>query len=157
MTSDPPGQVVLQQSDSNALGLPILIAIVVAALVISDVLRGPTPALLVICGVAAVLDAWFVRYVLRNMKAKLLVTRDEITFSRVVTSPAKRPAPQQVIKRTTGSTLTFRTGRNGPMGSQYTGYVLKLRDTATGDEVYAGAFGRSAVQKACEAQGWRFV
>jgi hypothetical protein len=43
------------------------------------------------------------------------------------------------------------------MGSQYTGYMLKLRDAATGREVFAGVFGgRKRVQEACEAQGWRF-
>jgi hypothetical protein len=47
-------------------------------------------------------------------------------------------------------------GANGPVGLQYTGYVLKLRDNATGEEVYAGAFGRRKVQQACESQGWSF-
>jgi hypothetical protein len=58
--------------------------------------------------------------------------------------------------RPAGSTLSFRVGANGPVGLQYTGYVLKLRDNATGEEVYAGAFGRRKVQQACESQGWSF-
>jgi len=33
-----------------------------------------------------------------------------------------------------------------PAGSEYTGYVLKLRDNATGHEVHAEAFGRRKVQ-----------
>jgi hypothetical protein len=45
---------------------------------------------------------------------------------------------------------------NGPVGSEHTGYVLKLRDEATGHEVFAGAFGRGKVQHACELQGWSF-
>jgi hypothetical protein len=52
--------------------------------------------------------------------------------------------------------LSFRMAANGPVGSEYTGYALKLRDNATGKEVYAGAFGRRKVQQACESQGWPF-
>ena len=63
---------------------------------------------------------------------------------------------QQVIERAAGSTLSFRMSANGPVGSQYTGYALKLRDNATGKEVYAGAFGRGKVQQACKSQGWSF-
>ena len=98
MTTETPGRVELQQSNSNTLSLPILIVIVVAALVISDVARGPSVVLLVICGVALALNALFVRYLLRNSRGLLVVTPDEITFSRQVVSPGKRPAPQQVIK-----------------------------------------------------------
>ena len=47
-------------------------------------------------------------------------------------------------------------GANGLVGSGYTGYVLKLRDNATGEEVHAGAFGRRKVRQACESQGWSF-
>ena len=47
-------------------------------------------------------------------------------------------------------------GANGLVGSGYTGYVLELRDNATGKEVYAGAFDRGKVQQACESQGWSF-
>jgi hypothetical protein len=46
---------------------------------------------------------------------------------------------------------------NGPVGSKYTGYALKLRDTASGQEVYAGAFGQGRVREACTAQGWTFA
>jgi hypothetical protein len=45
---------------------------------------------------------------------------------------------------------------NGPVGVVYAGYALKLRDNSTGNEVYAGAFGRRKVQQACESQGWSF-
>ena len=68
-------------------------------------------------------------------------------------APTPGTAPQQVIQRAAGSTLSFRMGAKGPVGSQYTGYALKLRDNATGKEVYAGAFGRRKVQQACESQG----
>jgi hypothetical protein len=54
------------------------------------------------------------------------------------------------------STLSFRVGRNRPMGSKSTGHVLKLRGNTTGDEVFAGAFGRRSVQQAFESQGWSF-
>ena len=92
-------------------------------------------------------------YFLRNMRSTLVVTADDITFTR---RPRKGPAPQQVIQRAAGSTLTFRMAANGMVGSQYTGYALKLRDNATGKEVFAGAFGRRKVQQACETQGWSF-
>ena len=52
--------------------------------------------------------------------------------------------------------LNFRMAGNGSVGSECTGYALKLRDNATGKEVYARAFGRRKVQQACESQGWPF-
>ena len=88
------------------------------------------------------------------MGATLVVTHDAITFTRQ--QGRKRPANQQVIQRVDNSGLTFRMAANGPVGSEHTGYALKLRDTATGQEVYAGAFGRGRVQRACASQGWRF-
>jgi hypothetical protein len=102
---------------------------------------------------AAALDIVLVAYLLRNMGSTLVVTADDITFTR---RRRRGQAPRQVIQRAAGSTLSFRVGANGPVGLQYTGYVLKLRDNATGKEVYAGAFGRRKVQQACESQGWSF-
>jgi hypothetical protein len=52
--------------------------------------------------------------------------------------------------------LGFSMVVNSPVSSDCTGYVLKLRDNATGKEVYAGAFGRRKVQQACQSQGWSF-
>lgn len=148
--SNAPSQVELQQSTGNLLGLPILIAVVVVALVVSEFAHGSaSPTVLGICGGAALLDVVFARYVMRNMGSTLTVTPDEITFTR-------RHGLTATIRRSEGSTLSFRTGRNGPFGSEYTGYVLKLRDNATGQEVFAGAFGRPRVQRACESQGWTF-
>ena len=85
----------------------------------------------------------------------MVVTPDDITFTRQ--RGRKRPVNQQVIQRVDDSVLTFRMAANGPVGSEHTGYALKLRDNATGCEVYAGAFGRGRVQRACASQGWRFA
>lgn len=109
----------------------------------------------VVCAVLAILDVVLATYLLRNTRARLVVTPDDITFTRRQ-RPNDTTAPQQVIHRVDGSTLSFRVAANGPVGSKSTGYVLKLRDNATGHEVYAGAFGRRKVQEACEGQGWSF-
>jgi hypothetical protein len=148
------GQIELRQSVANMLGLPILIAVCVVAVVVRQFFgQPPSPIVLGVCAAAAALDVALAVYLLRNMGSTLVVTADDITFTR---HPRRGPAPPQVIQRAAGSTLSFRVGANGPVGSQYTGYVLKLRDNATGKEVYAGAFGRRKVQQACRAQGWSF-
>jgi hypothetical protein len=147
------GQIELRQSAANMLGLPILIAVCVVAVVVRQLFGQPSAIVLGVCAAAAALDVALAVYLLRNMGSTLTVTADDITFTR---HPRRGPAPQQVIQRAAGSTLSFRVGANGPVGSQYTGYVLKLRDNATGKEVYAGAFGRRKVQQACQAQGWSF-
>jgi hypothetical protein len=143
--------VVLEQSSGNLLGLPLLVAVVLVAIVVSALAHGsPNPVVLGVCAGAAVLDGLFAAYVLRNLGATLVVTPDEITF--------RRHGNVAVINRAEASRLRFRTARNGPMGSQYTGYTLKLRDDATGQEVFVGTFGgRRRVQQACEAQGWSFA
>jgi hypothetical protein len=147
-------QIELRQSAANLLGLPILIAVCLLAVIIRQLFVHPPSAIVfVICAGAAVLDMVLTVYFLRNMRSTLVVTADDITFTR---RRRKDPAPQQVIQRVAGSTLTFRMAANGPVGSQYTGYALKLRDKATGKEVFAGAFGRRQVQQACESQGWSF-
>lgn len=64
--------------------------------------------------------------------------------------------PSTIILGVCAGLAALDTVANGPVGSEYTGYALKLRDNATGKEVYAGAFGRSKVQQACESQGWSF-
>jgi hypothetical protein len=143
-------RIVLRESMANALQFPVLIAIVLLAVALR-VQGSQTSVVYIVCSVGAVLDLLLVRYVLRN-RASLAVTQDDITFSR----RQDGGAPQQVIHRVDGSTLSFRTAANGPVGSKYTGYVLKLRDNATGHEVFAGAFGRQKVQQACESQGWLF-
>jgi hypothetical protein len=148
------GRIELRQSAANMLGLPILIAVCLLAVIIRQ-LFGSSPSAIVlgVCAAAAVLDIALAVYLLRNMGSTLVVTPDDITFAR---HPRRGPAPPQVIQRAAGSTLSFRVAANGPVGSQYTGYALKLRDNATGKEVYAGAFGRRKVQQACESQGWSF-
>ena len=151
------GRIELRQSTANLLQVPILIAAVLLVVVVSQVLHGsPSPAVYPVCAVAAVLDVVFARYVLRNLRANLFITMDDITFTKGQASNDKAAAPQRVIRRVEGNTLSFRVAANGPVGGDYTGYALKLRDNATGHEVYAGAFGRRKVQQACESQGWSF-
>ena len=154
MTSVARGQIELRQSAANLLGLPILIAVALLAVIIRQLfVHPPSTVILGVCAAAAALDVVLTVYLLRNMGSTLAVTADDITFTR---HRRRGPAPQQVIQRADGSTLSFRVGANGPVGVQYTGYVLKLRDNATGQEVYAGAFGRRKVQQACESRGWSF-
>jgi hypothetical protein len=155
VTSVTRGQLELRQSAANLLGLPILIAVCLLAVVVRQLFVHPPSAIVFgVCAAAAALDIVLAVYLLRNMGSTLVVTADDITFTR---HPRRGPAPQQVIQRAAGSTLSFRVGANGIVGSQYTGYVLKLRDNATGKEVFAGAFGRRKVQQACEEQGWSFA
>jgi hypothetical protein len=154
VTSVARGQTELRQSAANLLGLPILIAVCLLAVIIRELFGNPPSAIVLgVCAAAAALDIVLAGYLLRNMGSTLVVTADDITFTR---HRRRGPAPQQVIQRATGSTLSFRVSANGPAGSQYTGHALKLRDNATGKEVYAGAFGRRKVQQACESQGWSF-
>ena len=156
MTSGSRGRVELRQPIANMLQLPALIAVVLLAVVIRQLFaHPPSTVILGVCAGAALLDIFLAAYLLRTMGSTLVVTADDIT----VTSRRRRgngPPSQQVIERAAGSMLSFRMAANGPIGSQYTGYVLKLRDNATGTEVYAGAFGRRKVRQACESQGWSF-
>ena len=146
----------LRQSAANLLQFPVLIAVVVLAMAIRQLFaHSPSTIILGICAALAALDIVLAVYLLRNMESTLAVTADAITFTRR-RARGKGPPPQQVIQRAAGSTLSFRMAANGPAGSQYTGYALKLRDNATGKEVYAGAFGRRKVQQACQSQGWSF-
>jgi hypothetical protein len=140
----------LRQSKANVLGLPILIAVCLVAVVIRQFFPAPDMRVLVACGGLAALDVLLSVYLLRNIGSTLVITPDEITFTK------KRPAPSAVIRRTPQSTLTFRAAANGPVGSQFTGYASMLHDTATGSEVYAGGFGRGRVVQACESLGWNF-
>jgi hypothetical protein len=154
VTSLTRGQIELRQSAANLLSLPILIAVVLLAAIIRVLfVHPPSTVILSACAAAVVLDIVLAAYLMRNMGSTLVVTADDITFMR---HRRRGPAPQQVIERAAGSTLSFRVGANGPVGLQYTGYVLKLRDNATGKEVYAGAFGRRKIQQACASQGWKF-
>ena len=150
------GQVELRQSAANLLQLPILFAVLLLAMVIRELfVHPPSTIILGVCAGLAALDIVLAVYLLRDMGSTLVVTADDITFTRR-RRRGKGPPPQQVIRRAAGSMLSFRMAANGPVGSEYTGYMLKLRDNATGKEVYAGAFGRRKVQRACESQGWSF-
>jgi hypothetical protein len=157
VTATSRGQVELRQSAANALQLPLLVAVCLVAVFIRQLfVHPPSTIILGVCGGCAALDIVLAGYLLRNFKSALVVTADDITF----TSGQRRgkgPPRQQVIQRAAGSVLSFRMAANGPVGSQYTGYALKLRDNATGKEVFAGAFGRRKVQRACESQGWSFA
>ena len=154
MTSVARKQIELRQSAANLLSLPILIAVCLVAVIIRQLFVHPPSAIVFgVCAGAAALDIVLTVYFLRNMGSTLTVTADDITFTR---RRRTGPAPQQIIQRAADSTLTFRMAANGPVGSEYTGFALKLRDNSTGKEVYAGAFGRRKVQQACESQGWTF-
>jgi hypothetical protein len=154
VTSVAPRQIELRQSAANLLGLPILIAVCLVAVIVRELFVHPPSAIVLgVCAGAAALDIVLAVYLLRNMGSTLTVTADDITFMR---SRRSSPARQQIIQRAVDSTLSFRMAANGPSGLEYTGYALKLRDSATGKEVYAGAFGRRKVQQACESQGWSF-
>ena len=156
MTSVSQGRVELRQPAANLLQLPILFAVCLVAVVIRQLFaHPPSTVIFAVCAVVAALDIVLAAYLLRNMGSTLVVTADDITFTGR-RKRGKGPPPQQVIQRAAGSMLSFRMAANGPIGSDYTGYVLKLRDNATGTEVYAGAFGRRKVRQACESQGWSF-
>jgi hypothetical protein len=151
----PPGRVELRQSRSNQIGLSIFIAVVLAAVAVSQLFaHRPSAVVFIVCGVALALDVLLAWYLVRNSGSTLVITADDITFTRH--QGRTRPANQLVISRTPESRLSFRATPTGMVGSQYTGYALKLRDDATGEAVYAGAFGRRQVQQACESQGWSF-
>ena len=155
VTSVSPGRVELRQSTSNLLALPIFIAIVLLVLIIRLLMPpGGSTVIIVVAAVLLVPDIFFALYLLRDYGSTLVVTADDITVTR--RSDVKRPTRPRVIHRTDGSKLSFRTARNGPRGADYTAAMLMLRDNATGDEVYAGAFGRRKVQQACESHGWSF-
>ena len=154
-TSASSGRVELRQSTASVLQLPILIAVALLAVVIRELVAGPfSPTVLGVCAAAGALDIVLARYFLRTVTSTLVITADDITFTR--RRDGHGPGRPRVIRRTASSTLSLRVGANGPVGSDYTGYMLKLRDNATGAEVYAGAFGRRKVQQACESQGWAF-
>jgi hypothetical protein len=156
VTSSSRGQAELRQSAANLLQLPVLFAVVLLAIVIRQLFVHPPSAIILgVCAGLAALDIVLALYLLRNMGSTLVVTADDITFTRY-RRRGKGPVPQQVIQRAAGSILSFRMAANGIAGSEYTGYALKLRDNATGKEVYTGAFGRRKVRQACESQGWLF-
>jgi hypothetical protein len=156
VTSISRGRAELRQSAANVLQLPGLFAVVLVAIVIRQLfVHPPSTIILGVCAGLAALDIVLAVYLMRNMGSTLVVTADDITFTRRHRR-GKGPPSQQVIQRSAGSILSFRMAANGPVGSEYTGYALKLRDNATGREVYAGAFGRRKVQQACESQGWSF-
>jgi hypothetical protein len=156
VTTTQAGETRLEQSAANALQFPIFLGVVLVAVFVRQFIGAPpNPVVLAVCGVAVLLVVVFGLYAVRNAGA-MIVTPDRITFTRH-RAEVGTDRGRQVIERAAGSTLTFRVARNGPMGSKYTGYILKLRDTATGAEVFAGAFGRRKVQQACESHGWRFT
>jgi hypothetical protein len=156
VTSISRGRAELRQPAANLLQGPVLLAVVLLAAVIRELfVHPPSTIILGVCAGLAALDIVLAVYSLSKIPSTLVVTADDITFTRRHRR-GKGPPPQQVIQRAADSMLSFRMAANGPVGSEYTGYALKLRDNATGKEVYAGAFGRRKVQRACESQGWSF-
>jgi hypothetical protein len=149
-------QTVLRQSKGNLLGLPILIAICDIAVILREAFaKHPSTVVIAVCVVVAALTVVLTVYFLRNLSATLVVTYDEITFSRRRVGGFNKFTPAQ-IHRATDSKLIFRSARNGPFGADFTGYTFVLHDDATGQEVGVGSFGRREVQDACEAEGWSF-
>lgn len=147
------GRTEIEQSSADAIGLPILVAVVVVAVVVRQLFPpGPDRTVMSVCAVVALLDLVFALYILRKGRATFVVTSDDITFTGVQWGGRSAPL---TLRRAPGSTLTFRLQRNGITAGQFQ-YLLKLRDETTGQEVPAGGFGRRKVRQACESQGWTF-
>ncbi len=147
--STAPGRTEIQQTAADVIAFPLLIVLVLVAIVIRQFIpNDPNPVVLGVCAGLAALDIAFARYLLGRTRVTLVVTADEITFSRA-SSPL-------VIERLPTSTLSFRLQSNGFIGGQPQ-YLLKLRDNASGKEIPAGTFGRRKVRQACESQGWTFA
>jgi hypothetical protein len=145
----------LRETRGDVLALPGLIAVCLAAVVIRQFIPPPPSAVtLGICAAAAVLDIVLARYLLRTGRATFAVTPSDITFTPRPGTRDKPPSPQ-VIRRVSGSALSFRLQSSGIVGGQ-SQYRLKLHDDATGEEVAATMFGRRKVRRACESQGWHF-
>ena len=91
MTSVSRGRAELRQSAANLLQLPILIAVAVIAMVIRQLFVHP-PSIIVlgVCAELAALDIVLAVYLLRNMGSALVVTADDITFTR---RPRRGQAP----------------------------------------------------------------
>lgn len=148
-----PGRTEITQSPQDMLGLPLLIAIVLVAVVARQFLPPPAnPVVVIVCGVIAVFDGAFVLWVLRQKTPNLVVTPDQITFTRQQGTPKEKSF---TITHSPESKLRFRLVSNGFIGGQMQ-MVLKLRDEATGTEVPASSFGKRKVRQACESQGWTF-
>lgn len=152
----------LREIRTDVLGTPafgpvVLIAVVLIAVVVRQLFVHPPSAIVFgVCAVAALLDVAFAWYLLRVGGAIFTVTPADITFTArpILHAQGKRPPPQ-IIRRTGGSTLSFRVQDKGIAGDQAQS-LLKLRDDATGQEVAATVFGRRKVRRACESQGWPF-
>jgi hypothetical protein len=127
-----------------AFGPVVLIALVLIAVVVRQLfVHPPSDIVFGVCAVGALLDAALAWYLLRVGGAIFTVTPTDITFTaRPIPGAQGRRPPPQVIRRTGGSTLSFRVQDKG--------------DDVTGQEVAATVFGRGKVRRACESQGWPF-
>jgi hypothetical protein len=148
-----PGRTQLLQSRRDVLALPIFLAIVILAVAVRQFFGRPSVIVLAVCGGAFVLLIPLSRFIQRNGAATLIVTADDITFTRV--RPGGKDAPEEVMQRAADSRLSFRLQSNGFVGNQPS-YLLKLRDQATGKELPVTGLGRRPVRQACESQGWQF-
>ena len=118
MTPISRGRVELRQPAANLLQLPILFAVLLLAMVIRQLfVHPPSTIILGVCAGLTALDIVLAVYLLRNMGSTLVVTADDITFTRR-RRRGKGPPPQQVIRRAAGSMLSFRMAGNGPVGSE---------------------------------------
>jgi hypothetical protein len=149
------GQTLLRETRADVLAFPGFLAVVVIAALIRAFFAHPrSPAALSVCAVILALDVVLAWYVQRTGRASFAVTPDDITFTPRPGTGAT-PPPPQVLRRTAGSTLSFRMQDNGIIGGQQV-FRLKLRDDATGEEIAATTFGRVKVRRACQSQGWPF-
>lgn len=149
-----PGRTTLTQSPQDVIALPIFLGVVLAAVIIRQFAPPPANVIVVsVTGALLVLDVAFAVYLKRSGAAMLVVTPDDITFTREKKSANFEPA---TLHRTPQTTLAFRLQSNGFIGNQIN-YSLKLRDTSTGSEMNVKTFGKRPVRRACEAQGWPFA
>ena len=152
------GRAEIEQSPQDLLGLPVLVAIVLVAIVVRQLFPpGPDKIVMIVCGVVALLDVALTFYLLRQGHVTFVVTAEDIRFTRWL-SPRKGggKGKEYVIQRAPESKLRFRLQSNGMIGGQIQ-YLLKLRDEATGTEVPATSFGKRKIRQACESQGWTFA
>jgi hypothetical protein len=154
------GSTELRETRTDVFGYPAFFPVlVIAVLLIAVVVRQlfvhpPSAVVFIVCAVGAVLDVALAWYLLRVGGAIFVATPSDITFTPRPVALGKRPPPQ-VIRRASGSTLSFRVRQDGIIGDQAQS-LLKLRDDATGQEVAVAVFGRRRVRRACESQGWPF-
>lgn len=149
--------VFFRESRYSQLGLPMFIAVLLVVVAVRMAFApSHSAAEFVVFPAIAVLGVVLTWYMLASGRATFVVTAEDITYNP---RPGRRRAHQhvrpRVIRRTPGSTLSFRIESAGNTDGQPM-YRLRLRDDATGDEIPVAPFGRVKVRQACESHGWQF-